>query len=101
MSALWQFVTKRGSTYVEEILLIGADFFFVIVVLELWSFRLYIDASSFIYIFFWLVMYCVLFELSMIGGDTLMYLYMFLVSHCLLIYIYEVIHDICLYFYVM
>ena len=49
-------------------------------VLELWSFRLYLGASSCIYIF-WLLMYFVLFELSMIGEDTLMYLSLFLVSH--------------------
>ena len=45
--ALWQFVTKRGSTYVEGILLLGGVF----VVLELWSFRLYLGASFRIYIF--------------------------------------------------
>ena len=44
-------------------------------------FRLYLGASFCIYIF-WLMMYFVLFELSMIGGDTVMYLYLFLVSHC-------------------
>ena len=53
----------------------------VVVVLELWSFRLYLGASSCIYIF-WLMMYFVLFELSMIGGDTMMCLFLFLVSHC-------------------
>ena len=51
------------------------------VVLELWSFRLYLGASSCIYIF-WLMMYFVLFELSMIGGDTVMCLFLLLVSHC-------------------
>ena len=46
------------------------------------------------------MMFFVLFELSMIGGDTMMYLYLFLVSHYdTLIYIYEVIHDICLVVY--
>ena len=50
-------------------------------VLELWSFRLYLGALSCIYIF-WLMMYFVSFELSMIGGDTMMCLCMFLVSHC-------------------
>ena len=56
---------------------IGRDFEF----LEFWSFRLYLGASSYIYIF-GLMMYFDLFELSMIGGDTMMYLYLFLISHC-------------------
>ena len=51
------------------------------VLLEMWSFRFYLGASSCIYIF-WLMMYFDLFELSMIEGDTMMYLYLFLVSHC-------------------
>ena len=55
--------------------------FFFLVVVELWSFRLYLSASSCIYIF-WLMMYFVLFELSMIGGDTVMCLFLLLVSHC-------------------
>ena len=76
MIALWQFVTKRGSTYEEQFLLLGGRF----CVLELWSFRLYLGASSCIYIF-WLMMYFVLFELSIIKGDTLMYLSLFLVSY--------------------
>ena len=67
------------------------------------AFRLYLGASSCIYIF-WLMMYFVLFELSMIRGDTTMYLYLFLCfTFCyifFLIYIYEVIHDICLVVYV-
>ena len=51
------------------------------------------------------MMYFVLFELSMIGGDTMMYLYQFLCfTLCyiiyLFIYIYDVIHDICLVVYV-
>ena len=50
-------------------------------VLELWSFRLYLGASSCIYIF-WLMIYFVLFELSMIGGDIVICLFLFLVSHC-------------------
>ena len=62
----------------------------------LWSFRLYLGASSCIYIF-WLMMYCV--WIIHVRGRYID-LYMFLVSHCLLIYIYEVIHDICLYFVV-
>ena len=37
--------------------------------------------SSCIYIFFWLIMYFVLVELSMIGGDIVMCLFLFLVSH--------------------
>ena len=45
------------------------------------AFRLYLGASSCIYIF-WLLIYFVLVELSMIGGDTMMYLYLFLVLHC-------------------
>ena len=45
------------------------------------AFRLYLGASSCIYIF-WLLMYFVLVKLSMIRGDTMMYLYLFLVSHC-------------------
>ena len=81
--------------------MIGGDFFFF--VLELWSFRWYLGASSCIYIF-WLMMYFVLFELSMIRGDTTMYLYLFLCfTFCYIfffIYIYEVIHDICLVVYV-
>ena len=77
MIALWQFVTKRGSTYEEEFLLLGGRF----CVLELWSFRLYLGASSCIYIF-WLMLYFVLFELSLLGGDIVMFLYLFLVSYC-------------------
>ena len=50
--------------------------------LELWSFRLYLGASSCIFFFFWPMMYFDLFELSMIGGDTMMCLFLFLVSHC-------------------
>ena len=50
------------------------------------------------------MMYFVLFELSMIRGDSMMYLYLFLCfTFCyifFLIYIYEVIHDICLVVYV-
>ena len=79
-------------TFVEEIFVDRGRF----CVLELWSFRLYLGASS--CIFFWLMMYIVLFELSLIGGDTLMYLYLFLVSHCATL-IYEVIQDICLVVY--
>ena len=45
------------------------------------AFRLYLGASSCIYIF-WLMMYFVLFELSLTGGDTMMCLFLFLVSHC-------------------
>ena len=45
------------------------------------AFRLYLGASSCIFIF-WLLMYFVLIELSMIGGDTMMCLFLFLVSHC-------------------
>ena len=45
------------------------------------AFRLYLGASFCIYIF-WLMMYFVLFELTMTVGDTMMYLYMFLVSLC-------------------
>ena len=60
---------------------------------------MYLGASSCIYIF-WLMMYFVLFELSMIGGDIVMCLFLFLVSHCAtLINIYEIIHDICLIVY--
>ena len=33
------------------------------------------------FFFVWLMMYFVLFELYMIGGDTVMCLFMFLVSH--------------------
>ena len=55
MIALWQFITKRGSTYVGEILLLGGDF----VVLELWSFRLYLGASflahDVFFVFVWVV----------------------------------------------
>ena len=51
------------------------------------AFRLYLGASSCIYIYiyiyiFLLMMYFDLFELSMIGGDTMMYSYLFFVSHC-------------------
>ena len=53
----------------------------VFVVLELWSFRLYLGGLSCIYIF-WLLMYFFLFEFSMIGGDTMICLFLFLVSHC-------------------
>ena len=42
---------------------------------------MYLGASFYIYIF-WLMMYFVLFELSMIEGDTVMCLYLFLISNC-------------------
>ena len=46
------------------------------------------------------MLYFVLFELSLLGGDIVMFLYLFLVSYCATLiidlYIYEVIHDICL-----
>ena len=45
------------------------------------AFRLYLGASSCIYIFLALEVLCLV-ELSMIGGDTMMYLYLFLVLHC-------------------
>ena len=48
VSALWQFVTKRGSTYVGEILLLGGDCWCFGVVVP---FRLYLGASFYIYIF--------------------------------------------------
>ena len=67
----------------EEYIWIG-DFVNREIFLLFWSFgafRLYLGASSCIYIF-WLLMYFVLVKLSMIGGDTMMYLYLFLVSHC-------------------
>ena len=35
-----------------------------------------------VFIFFWLMMYFVLFELFMIGGDTMMCLFLFLILHC-------------------
>ena len=34
------------------------------------------------FFFVWLMMYFVLFELYMIGGDTVMCLFLFLISHC-------------------
>ena len=40
----------------------------------------------YIYIFL-LMMYFDLFELSMIGGDTMMYSYLFFVSHCAMLII--------------
>ena len=52
--------------------------------LSFWSFRafrLHLGASSCIYIFLALDVFCLV-ELSMIGRDTMMYLYLFLVSHC-------------------
>ena len=48
--------------------------------LELWSFRLYLGASSLFFFGSWCILF--LFEVYMIGGDTMMYLYLFLVSHC-------------------
>ena len=69
--------------------MIGGNFFFVVVV-ELWSFRLYLGASSCIYIF-WLMMHFVLFELSMLGGDIVMCLFLFLVTHYAILII-----DLCL-----
>ena len=44
------------------------------------AFRLYLGASSCIYIFLALDVLCLV-ELSMIGGDAMMYLYLLLVSH--------------------
>ena len=68
--------------------MIEGDFF--VVVVELWSFRLYLGASSRIYIF-WLMMHFVLFELSMLGGDIVMCLFLFLVTHYAILII-----DLCL-----
>ena len=71
MIALWQFITKRGSTFIKDFVDRGS-----FCVLELWSFRLYLGASSCIYIFgSWCIFY--LFELSMIGGDTLIIFFLF------------------------
>ena len=52
MIALWQFVTKRGSTFGEEILLLGGDFCCFGAV------EPYIVSRYFIlYLWFWLMMY--------------------------------------------
>ena len=45
MIVLWHSVTKRGSTYVEEILFLGGDFCIY------GAIRLYLGASLCIYIF--------------------------------------------------
>ena len=48
MIALWHSVTKRGSTYVEEILKLGGDF---CTCRACRAIRLYLGASLCIYIF--------------------------------------------------
>ena len=49
-----------------------------------WSYRALDCIIMFFFFFFflWLMMYFVLFELSMIRGDTVMFLFLFLISHC-------------------
>ena len=100
MIALWKFITKRGDyIWIGDFVDRGR----FCIVLELWSFRLYLGASlclflaQDVFIFYVFIFY----ELYMIGGDII-FLFLLLVSHCAtLIYIYEIIHDIYLLLYVM
>ena len=79
MSSLWQFVTKRGSTYVEEFLLLGGDFlcFGVVELLDC----IYVLHS--VFTFLAQVVFLFLIGLSMIGGDTLM-----IYVSCFMLFIY-------------
>ena len=76
--ALWQFITKGGVH-------IDGDRGRFFVVLEFWSFRLYLGASLCTYFLahevFILTSFFIIYELYMIGGDIIV-LFLFLVSHC-------------------
>ena len=87
----------------------GTFFFFCLFVLELWSFRSYLGASSCTYLFLahdvsiLMSFFFFFYELYMIGGDIMVFFFFFfchhhILLHWLLIYIYEVIHDIYLLF---